>query len=90
MLKARTFSLIAVFGLLVSLGLLRADSVYASPIVTVFTAGVNDNFASPTEPTSPSADFVAALPLGANFNDFDATTTDRFIAHTFANLPQGI
>ena len=88
MLRVRTISAIVVLAMLVGVGLLAGDSVKAEPTVTVFTAGVNDNFALPTEPASPSANFLGFL--GTNrikVKDFDDPTIDRFIAHTFTNLP---
>lgn len=81
-----TVRLLGLFALLVGISLLGAGSVNASH-VTVFTAGINDNFALPTEPTSPSADFRATFSTAVNFKDFDDTRNDRVVAHTFKNLP---
>lgn len=62
--------------------------------VTVFTAGVNDNFAPPTEPTSPSADLLRLMdPYGGGdrvsfpHRQFDDVIRDRVFGHTFTNLP---
>lgn len=81
------------FALMVALSLILVPAtVSANPgTVTVFTAGVNDNFAMPTEPTSPSSNFLGWLSsMNANLKDFDDPQWDRIVAHTFAGLPQGI
>lgn len=44
--------------MLVGIGGLAVDVVNAAPTITVFTAGVNDNFALPPDPTSPSANLI--------------------------------
>jgi hypothetical protein len=59
----------------------------------VVTAGVEDNFALPSDPASPSAAFLA---LALTFQNFDLTAgvngglADRQVAHTFAGLPTNI
>lgn len=88
-----TISLVGLLALLVGVSLLAAGSASASH-VTVFTAGVNDNFALPTEPTSPSADLLALMdPYGGGdrvrfpHRQFDDVHIDRVFGHTFTNLP---
>lgn len=54
----------------------------------VFTAGINDNFALPTDPTSPSSNLLGVF--SSSFKDFDDPTIDRVLAHTFTGLPEGI
>ena len=57
----------------------------------VFTAGVNDNFIGPFEPTSPSSNFLVWLnSIGVNHKNFDDPQYDRAVAHTFAGLPSDI
>lgn len=87
-MRVRTISAIVVLAVLMAIGLLAGGSVYAA--LTAFTAGNNDNFALPTEPTFPSANFLAAFSLTANFKDFDDPRSDRVVAHTFTGLPHGI
>ena len=61
------------------------------PVTTVFTAGVNDNFVLPTEPTSPSSNLLGWLnSIGAILKDFDSPQNDRWVAHTFTGLPDDI
>jgi hypothetical protein len=60
----------------------------ASPVVTVFTAGVIDGFAAGNEPTSPSAELQAFLPIPQR--SFDQTDPNRGLIHTFTGLPTGI
>jgi hypothetical protein len=51
------------------------------------TAGVNDNFALPTDPTSPSPNLLGWLnSIGAQLKNFDSPQNDRFVAHTFTGL----
>lgn len=51
------------------------------------TAGVNDNFVLPTDPTSPSSNLLGYLnSIGAILKDFDSTHNDRWVAHTFTGL----
>ena len=51
------------------------------------TAGANDNFALPTEATSPSSNLLGWLgSLGANLKNFDSPQNDRWVAHTFTGL----
>ena len=54
----------------------------------VFMAGINDNFALPTEPTSASSDLLGSRSW--SLKDFDDSTIDRVVAHTFINLPEDI
>lgn len=52
----------------------------------VYAAGIHDNFALPTEPSSPSPDLLAEMQnisAGADPN-FDSQTPDRCFGHTFA------
>lgn len=61
------------------------------PTVTVFTAGVDDNFALPTEPTSPSSNLLGAFSIFSfTEKDFDDPTINRFLLHTFTGLPEQI
>ncbi len=55
-----------------------------------FLAGQEDEFLLPPDPTSRSAALDAAVipPLG--WKDFDDATINRFLGHTFRNLPTGI
>ncbi|HXV13136.1 MAG TPA: FlgD immunoglobulin-like domain containing protein [Candidatus Krumholzibacteria bacterium] len=58
----------------------------------VITAGVDDNFALPADPASPSA---ALLALPMTFQNFDLIAgvnglADRNVAHTFTGLPANI
>lgn len=51
------------------------------------TAGINDNFLLPADPTSPSSNLLGYLnSIGAILKDFDSTHNDRFVAHTFTGL----
>jgi hypothetical protein len=54
---------------------------------TTLTAGVDDDFALPTEPAMPGVDL---LPLCSNSKDFDASSTDDCFGHTFTDLPANI
>lgn len=54
----------------------------------IITAGVNDNFVLPTEPTSASSDLLGSRSW--SLKDFDDSTIDRVVAHTFINLPENI
>jgi len=90
MIKVRTIRTIVFFAMLAGIGLLVGDSVNAAPAVTVFTAGNMDNFDTSDGPelTSPSANFLGWLSsIGAILKDFDDSRIDRFIAHTFTDLP---
>jgi hypothetical protein len=53
--------------------------------VTVLTAGINDNFALPIEPTFPSAS-LAGLAAPTQ-KDFDDPTVNHRVLHTFTDLP---
>ena len=63
----------------------------AGPIVTVFgppTNGINDNFAPPPDPASPSAGLLGFFAfLGVGAVDFDPIPTDQFFGHTITGLP---
>lgn len=79
-----------VIGLMLLVGLLAANFSTARAqnhgTFTV-TAGVNDNFVLPTDPTSPSSNLLGYLnSIGAILKDFDSTHNDRFVAHTFTGL----
>ncbi len=70
------------------------SSWHGPPTVTVFTAGVNDNFTLPTEPTSPSADLLLLMdPYGGGdrvlfpHRQFDDVNINRVLGHTFTDLP---
>jgi hypothetical protein len=52
-------------------------------------AGLMDEFASPPDPTSRGAGLDAAFP-GAAWKDFDDSTINQLIGHTFTGLPAGI
>ena len=61
------------------------------PSTTLFGApanGINDNFAPPTEPASPSAGLLGFFAfLGVGAVDFDPIPTDQFFGHTITGLP---
>lgn len=71
---------------------------YASiSIAITYTAGIEDNFAPPSEPASPSSILVTTFQTELwPAQDFDMTaglnggSANRAIAHTFSNLPVGI
>jgi hypothetical protein len=54
-----------------------------------FRGGRKDNFALPNDPTVRSTRLNNALP-GITWKDFDDTTSNRYIGHTFSNLPANI
>jgi len=54
----------------------------------VFTAGINDNFVLPTEPTLPSSNLLGSRSW--SLKDFDDSRIDRVVAHTFSGLPGDI
>lgn len=61
------------------------------------TAGINDNFALPTELTSPSADLLLLMdPYGGGnrtlfpHRQFDDKAVNRIFGHTFTGLPEDI
>lgn len=71
----------------------------------VYQAGVNDNFAPASDPSSPNANLTAAVTANANyqqngmigaFQDFDLTaglnegSKNTAVGHTFTALPTGI
>jgi hypothetical protein len=58
-------------------------------VETVFLAGTEDQFNTPTEPASPSADLLNFYGQG-NMRDFDAEVTNFHMGHTFTNLPMGV
>lgn len=65
--------------------------------VTVFTAGIDDNFVPPFEPTSPSADLLLKMdPYGGGnralfpHRQFDDKAVNRVFGHTFTGLPEDI
>lgn len=83
-----------VIGLMLLVGLLAANFSTARAqnhgTFTV-TAGVNDNFTLPTDPTSFSSNLFGWLnslytPLLAPLKDFDALQNDHWVAHTFTGL----
>src|SRR5260370_19559225 len=66
-----------------------AQSPCAAGEAFTFRGGLRDEFAPPFDPTSRSAALNAAFPT-AQWKDFDDLTTDRFVGHTFTDLPPGI
>lgn len=56
---------------------------------TVFVAGLVDNYALPTDPTSRGAKLNSAFP-NALWKNFDDSGSDQFVGHTFSNLPRDI
>lgn len=54
-----------------------------------YGAGNMDNFAAPNDLASASVPLKAAFPT-ATFQNFDDATIDRFVGHTFTNLPANI
>ncbi len=82
---------LALFALGLSLapsGAAHAQVECEAPLVTEFTAGAADDFAPPTEPASPSSEFLAFL--GSPAPVFDQTNSNRRFGHTFTGLPTGI
>jgi len=61
----------------------------SAPQEVVYVAGEQDDFAPPDDPTAPHPDILAAYPT-TPFKDFDSTTSNRVITHTFSNLPSRI
>lgn len=97
MKRDRNIRAIVFIAMLAGIGSLVGNSVYAAPLVTVFTAGVNDNFALPTEPTSPSDDLLLLMDTYGGgdrvrfpHRQFDDVNSNRFFGHTFTDLPEGI
>src|SRR5260370_232065 len=66
-----------------------AQSPCAAGEAFTFRGGLRDEFAPPFDPTSRSAALNAAFPT-AQWKDFDDLTLDRFVGHTFTDLPPGI
>ena len=101
-MSRRSLLLTLALGLLVTLvagGVLLSSPALSSTTtntettgpVTIFQAGVDDNFAPPDDPAIPSDNFAAWLSsVGATTKDFDDPTIDRFVAHTFTGLPQDV
>ena len=54
----------------------------------VLQGGIEDGFALPADPASPSAELVAVH--GPAIDDFDVANINRNVLHTFAALPCGI
>lgn len=65
------------------------DTAGPSGPPSTFRGGRKDDLASPTDPTARSARLNSALPT-VTWNDFDDTTIDRFVGHTFSNLSANI
>ena len=85
--------MLAVVLLAAAFGTARAQNTGTVDIV--ITAGVNDNFALPTEPASPSDDLLLLMdPYGGGnrvlfpHRQFDDVAIDRVFGHTFTGLPQ--
>jgi hypothetical protein len=57
--------------------------------ISTFPAGLHDNFALPVDPTFRRPCLNTAYP-GALWKNFDDTTINRFIGHSFVGLPAGI
>lgn len=66
----------------------------AKATIIIYTSGLVDNFALPEDLAAPSAalsDIINNHPtLPLQTANFDATVTNRFIAHTFPGLPEDI
>lgn len=59
------------------------------PRTITITAGLNDNFAAPFDPVSPSIDLinhVMSYGPGAQIRNFDDPAANKFFAHTFTAL----
>ncbi len=56
----------------------------------VFLAGVEDDFALPVEAATPSQELDDLLIASQGAKDFDATTVNADVAHTFVSLPANI
>ena len=91
MKRVRSVASIAVLSVLVVVALLVGNTVIAATTTTVFgppANGVNDSFATPPEPASPSVAilaWLASIPVGNV--DFDPIPTDQYFAHTITGLP---
>ncbi len=93
---ATMIGLMLLVGLLVaSFGQARAQN--NGTVDIVYTAGVNDNFVLPFEPTSPSDDLLLKMdPYGGGnrvlfpHRQFDDKAINRVFGHTFTNLPENI
>ena len=79
--------------LAVALSLMLMPAAVSANPGTV-SAGINDNFVLPTEPTSPSADLLLLMdPYGGGnrvlypHRQFDDVHIDRVFGHTFTGLP---
>jgi hypothetical protein len=58
-----------------------------TPTVVSYQAGINDNFAQPTDPASPSARQIEwAISQHQSLRDFDDTRIDGVLNHTFTGL----
>jgi hypothetical protein len=60
----------------------------ASADFITLMAGIDDNFALPTDPASPSPTSVQMI--GGLGKDFDETTVNLDVGHTFSGLPSNI
>lgn len=61
------------------------------PETSVFSGGIDDNFAGGQEPATAGARLTTYLQsVGAPIQNFDSGLTNRWIAHTFTGLPTGI
>jgi hypothetical protein len=91
--KSRPWTRPAISALVLSLSILASGSAGAqvacdAPLVTELTAGIDDNFAPPTEPASPRAELLAFL--GSSPPVFDQAGTNRRFGHTFTGIPRGV
>lgn len=69
--------------------LFTGTSLQANSIL--IEAGIEDDFALPTEPATPSNHLDGLLiSTGGRLRDFDAMGSDAYVAHTFDSLPQNI
>jgi hypothetical protein len=65
-----------------------AQVTCAAPRVTDLAAGIDDNFALPSEPASPSAELLKFLADRPPV--FDQASSDFRFGHTFTGIPSGV
>jgi hypothetical protein len=67
----------------------KSTQVCDTLVETVFLAGAEDQFNTPTEPADPGADLIHFYGAGS-MRDFDVAVSNLHVGHTFRNLPMGI
>ncbi len=75
------------------LGLPPQDCVTSCPVgertTLCYEAGRADDYTAPVDPLAPRP-VLLTTPVGSTYTGFDDPTPNRFLAHTFRNLPCGI